>query len=82
MAGNVHDRLIACTAFREIRDKRVPVIVPPSRHLGVFADISPCGLEGRDGSRGIGRPRPPKREDILLRPRCAKLLFVPDGVLP
>jgi hypothetical protein len=32
MAGDVHDGLVACTAFRKIRDERVPVVVPlPAR---------------------------------------------------
>jgi hypothetical protein len=29
MAGDVQDGLIACTAFREIRVERVPIVVPP-----------------------------------------------------
>lgn len=82
VARDVHDGLIASSAFRKIRDKGVPVVVPPSRHLGFFADILPGRLEGSDGSRRIAWGRPSKREDIPLRASLAELLSVPDSVFP
>ena len=80
MAGNVHDGLIARTAFRKIRDERVPVIMPPSRHLGVLADIFPGCFEGCNGPRRITRAGPPKRKYVPLRAGLAKLLSVPNCV--
>src|SRR5215469_16458175 len=82
MAGDVHDGLIARTAFRKIRDERVPVVVPPPRYLGVLADIFPGCFEGCNGSRRITRTGPPKRKDVPFWASFAKLLSVPDCVFP
>jgi hypothetical protein len=82
MARDVHNGLIASTAFRKVRDKGVPVIVPPSRHLGVSADILPGRLECGNGPRRIAGAGPSKRKDIPLRASLAKLLSVPNCVFP
>jgi hypothetical protein len=50
---DVHYGLVTCSAFRKIGDECVPVVVPPSRNLGVLADISPGRLEGSNGPRRI-----------------------------
>ena len=82
MASNIHDRLISCTAFCQIRDEGMPVVVPPSRHFGLCSDISPGRLEGGDGSGRITRTGSSKRKDIPFRTGFAKLLSVPDCVFP
>ena len=66
MARDVRDGLIFSSALGEISDESVPVVVPPPRHLGVFADISPGRLEGCDGARRVSRAGPSKRKDISL----------------
>src|SRR5436190_4892778 len=80
MARDVHDGLIARTTYRKIRDERVPVVVPPSRHLGIPPDILPGCFESCNGPRWITGAGPPKWKDIPLRASLAKFLFVPDRI--
>jgi hypothetical protein len=42
VSGDVHNGLIASTAFRKVGDERVPVVVPTAFHLGVIPNIVPC----------------------------------------
>ncbi|MDX6463641.1 MAG: hypothetical protein QOE55_7338 [Acidobacteriaceae bacterium] len=43
--------------FRRLRDEGVPVVVPPSRHLRIPADIGPGSFEHRDMARWVGGAR-------------------------
>ena len=59
MAGDVHDGLVACTAFRKIGDERVPVVVPRPVTLAFFRTFFQAVLNvvtGRVGSLGRGLP--------------------------
>jgi hypothetical protein len=44
VSGDIHNGLVTRTAFRQLRDERVPVVVPATGHAGIFADIAPGRL--------------------------------------
>jgi uncharacterized protein (DUF433 family) len=43
VARDPHDHFLARAGFREFRDERVPVVVPPTAHLGIGANLGPGG---------------------------------------
>jgi hypothetical protein len=44
VSGDVHDGLIASSAFRKVGNERVSVVVPTAFHLGVFPNAVPGRL--------------------------------------
>ena len=82
MASNVHDRLIAGAAFRQVRNEGVPIVVPSAGHFGVLPDIAPGCLESGDRPGRIARAGLAKRKDVPFRASSVKLSSVPGGVFP
>src|SRR5690348_16196260 len=80
MSGNVHDRLIARAALSQVRDERVPVVVPTALNAGFLAEIVPGGLERRYRARWIIRARLAVWEHVPFGPEFAEAKPVPFGV--
>jgi hypothetical protein len=81
VSGDIHNGLVTRTTFRQLRNERVPVVVPATGHLGIFADIAPGRLQRRDGTCGIAGPRFSEREDVPLRSNLVKSVRVLCNVL-
>ena len=81
VSGDIHNGLVTRTAFRQLRDERVPVVVPATGNVGIVADIAPGRLQRRDGTCGIAGPRFSEREDVPLRSNLPKSVRVPCNVL-
>nr|WP_252263351.1 hypothetical protein [Paracidobacterium acidisoli] len=81
MTGDVHDGLVAGTAFGQVRDEGVPVVVPPPFHLGIFSDVVPGRLQGGHRPSRIAWDGLAKGEDVPLGLGLAELLSVPFGVV-
>ena len=81
VSGDVHDGLIACAAFSEVGNERVPVVVPTAFHLGIGTHVVPCRLERSNGARGVTRTRLSEGKDIPIDAGFSKLLPVPNGIL-
>jgi hypothetical protein len=79
--SDVHDGLIACAAFGEVGNQRVPVVVPTALHLGIGAHIVPCRLEGGDRARRVTWTRLSEGKDIPLGSGLSELLPVPCGIV-
>ena len=77
MADNIHNGLITGSAFSQVRDHCVTMIMPTPGDFGFLPDVVPGGLESGHGSGGIARTWFPKREDEPARFERRKLLFVP-----
>ena len=59
VSGDVHNGLIASTAFRKVGNESVPVVVPTAFHFGIFPNIFHAVLSvvtGRVRSLGLGFP--------------------------
>jgi hypothetical protein len=82
MTGNVHDGLVAGTAFRQVRNERVAIVVPPAGDHCFLPDILPGRLEGGDGSRRIAGAGLPKGEQIPLWASFSEFLSIPSRVFP
>ena len=80
MPGDVHDRLIARAAFGQVRDERVPIVVPAALDAGFLAKIVPGGLERRYRARWIIRARLTVWEHIPFGPELAEPESIPFGV--
>jgi len=66
VANDLPDGFLSGSGFRELRNERVPMIVPAAGHLRVLPDILPGGLERRDWPGGITGTRFAEWEDVPL----------------
>jgi len=76
VANDLPDSFLSSSGFGELRNERVPMIVPAAGHLRVLPDILPGGLERRDWTGGITGTRFAEWEDVPLVGDGLEFLFI------
>ena len=78
---NLTNGLLPGTAFGELCDQRVAMVVPPAGNFCTRPNVPPRCLERRHMPSRIPRPRSTEREDIPIVPNLLEFLEVGRTVL-
>jgi len=77
MTGDLEDGFLPYPGLSQFGYQRMPVVVPATRHLGLFAHIVPSSFERRNVPRRIGWLGPAKWKELPFIFSGRELIHVP-----